>query len=298
MIHIELLVLFFIFAISAAQLILDYIWSDKRTLRYKRIRTLLFILIIALLAGSVVLSLIKDHTTAKLQQKNDSLLVQIQKSNESVHYDIKSLQDTISHLNEQLYPFIKLAINKYPNLDKNIALTKILNELQTIKKTISVINSFIIIVRLSFPTINENKDLGTDRIALGKYNVAGIKFKDKTFFYLNSDERNSTVLTMKDSIIYLFLYNPANNTDILGSQIDKLQNIQYFMFNYSDPLDAYVDNVNNKSKVTFQLSAMVNNALIGKKITFETFELIRSGNKVIDISSIFQNIKNMFFSND
>ncbi len=294
---IELIVLFLIFSVSITQLILDHVWSDKRTLRNKRIRNLLFIFIVALLICSVVLSVIKDHKTTILQQKNDSLLVLIQKSNELVHNDIKLLQENIYNLDKQLNPFIKLALQKYPNNDTNSALSKLENELNEIKKSISEVNSFTINVRLSFPTILENKDLDIYRIALGKIFIAGVKFTDKTFFYLNSDEMQSTIQYKKDSIIYFFVYHPANNTNILGSQIERLKNIQFFISNYSDPLNTHIDSVKNTSIVTMCLSAEVNNIKIGEKYSTTAFELFKSGNMVLDISSIFKNIELKFSEN-
>ncbi len=141
MILLELFVLVIVFGIGVVQIILDHVWSDKRTKLHKRIKILLLILMLVLLIGSASLRIVEDSSSqqlmekvSSLQIKNDSLMASVREKDKTAHKDMIALQGKITDLESKLEPFIEIAISKYPNLGVDIALNQLSREIAEAKE--------------------------------------------------------------------------------------------------------------------------------------------------------------------
>lgn len=102
---------------------LDYKWYDKRKTIFKKARKILIIITVTIICLSIVATINQEKEKSKLSG------------------DISTMQDSISsinviakNLNEQIEPFLKLALEKYPNMPTNEALNKFQLEIKEIQK--------------------------------------------------------------------------------------------------------------------------------------------------------------------
>jgi len=294
---VEIVVLFVVFSIGTAQTVLNYMWTNRKTARYKRLRISLLVLMFIFLAGSVGLRIIDNHRAnsfvneiAILRSQNDSLIHLAQKGEEKAHEDMVVLQEEMGKLHGKLDPFLQIAMRKYPSIDTNAALSKLLADIKEVKRAVYVVRSLEVIVTLTFATIMENADIGTMRIALGKFNIAGLESEDGSFHELHSDEMVSNFTVSKKSITYQFVYKPAIGADILGKHIKYLKDIKSFLCNYTNDIGGYADRVSEHCLVAFHLLARINDISIGEKKVLSKYQVLTSGDMQLDISSIFKDI--------
>lgn len=255
------------------------IWKDYCIKNSKRIPILLAIILSALTISAGFL---------KFKQENDSK-IELRMTTTKAHEEMISLRGEVRRLNETLEPFIQLALQKYPLTDTSSALLKLAEDIKEVKKLVYMVNSMIVTVTVTFPTIAVNPDTETMRIALGKFNIARLNSNGKSYEF-HSDEMLSTIAVMRDSIKYNFVYKPSTSEDLLGLPIDQLSYIKTFAFNYVEELNEYTNMVYKDCNVNFRLHIKINNISIGKKETSSNFRLLVSGGMNFDISSLFKDI--------
>lgn len=175
-----------------------------------------------------------------------------------------------------------------------ISLTKDYNEILALRKSEYLVTTMELMINLEFPTISENVDTGTMRIALGKYNVAALKTHAGSIYYFNSDETTSLITISKEKIKYTLLYKPPYDNNLLGIQIKDLEQIEYFLFNYSEYLSKYIARVSNSCQVQFKISLKINGINIGEKSVIQSFKLLNKGNYNVNVSTIFEQIEKKY----
>jgi hypothetical protein len=163
-------------------------------------------------------------------------------------------------------------------------------EFMQLRKAVYVVKSMEITIALTFPTVTENADIGTMRIALGEFNIAGLESEDGIFYELHSDEMVSSFTISKRSIAYRYVYKPAIGTDILGRHMKHLKDISIFIFNYTDDLSGYVDRVGEHCEVNLYFLLRINAISIGNLEALLKYHELTSNDMQLDISAIFKNI--------
>jgi hypothetical protein len=120
-----------------AQYRLDYILPDNKSFSYKRAKILLLVFMIIAFLVAVWLQVANERNNNKiteqvstLHSQNDSLIT----LNELTHSEILLLQNQVQHLDSNLSPFIRIAMNKYPNLGIEQALEKLSQEVVDVKE--------------------------------------------------------------------------------------------------------------------------------------------------------------------
>lgn len=117
-------------------LLIQLVWHDKRTIKYKRLRRLLILVtLISYFCGVFILC--KDHKTSSennlnLNNKIDSLIINsahLKETYDSLDYQLDSILIHLDNFDSILNPFYNLAAKRYPNLDSNKALEKLRNEI-------------------------------------------------------------------------------------------------------------------------------------------------------------------------
>ena len=146
-----------IFGVFILNLIIDHYWRDKRTKRYKLTRKALIIVMILFTIVSVILIVESDSDLNELHKKIDPFIEIAQNKfpNKNIDNALKKLPNEFNMLNAKLMeakneranlkveinsleskldPFIKLALNKYPNISIEEALEKLAGEIEILKK--------------------------------------------------------------------------------------------------------------------------------------------------------------------
>src|SRR3972149_6418111 len=120
-------VLLQILAVVLALLVtnLDYIWHDKRTLKFKRARLALYVFSGAFLIISIVVTVQSER---KADRESQELRVKL---GELTH-ETQAGANIVKELQNQLQPFITLAREKYPFPDLNESLKSLHSDLQKI----------------------------------------------------------------------------------------------------------------------------------------------------------------------
>ena len=120
-------VLLQILAVVLALLVtnLDYIWHDKRTLKFKRTRLALYVFSGAFLIISIVVTVQSER---KADRESQELRVKL---GELTH-ETQAGAKLVKELQNQLQPFITLAREKYPSPDLDESLKSLHSDLQKI----------------------------------------------------------------------------------------------------------------------------------------------------------------------
>lgn len=130
-------ILIFIFLISLAQYLLDYVLIDKKALRYKLTRIFLLVVMVVGIGGSALLQYSEERKKGKLTEEisilrfqNDSLIALINLT----HSEVLLLQNRVQDFNSKLDPFIQIATSKYPHLSFEKALEMLSREITEVKE--------------------------------------------------------------------------------------------------------------------------------------------------------------------
>lgn len=134
MLFLKLLVPILIGILSILQICIDFFWYDKKTKKHKIIRSLLPYLVILMTVITAII-VISDNTSS---EKLETELKQLTKNSE-LSIELANKRETeaikeIGELKELLKPFVEIADRNYPNMDKNLALNKLADELETVKE--------------------------------------------------------------------------------------------------------------------------------------------------------------------
>ena len=106
---------------------LDYIWHDKRTLKFKRTRLALYVSSGVFLSISIVV-------TVQSERKSDRESQELRVKLGELTHETQSGAELVKELQNQLQPFITLAREKYPSPDLNESLRSLHSDLQKIQE--------------------------------------------------------------------------------------------------------------------------------------------------------------------
>jgi hypothetical protein len=134
MFSLNIVVPILICAIYLLQLFVDYKWHNKRTKKHKIIRRILIAVIIIFGGISIYTSTIQENSSQKLAQNLDDLKKYSEKSISDSDTREKKAQSEREEIKSLLKPFIEIAQNKYPSLDTNSALNRLLLDIKEVKE--------------------------------------------------------------------------------------------------------------------------------------------------------------------
>jgi len=116
------------------QQFIEYKWHDKRTKKHKIIRRSLIFLIITL-GGISIYNTIHQEITSKNLTKDLDEIKQTSKESILVSEDReKKAQQDRDEIKSLLTPFIEIAQSKYPSLDTNSALSRLILDMKEVKE--------------------------------------------------------------------------------------------------------------------------------------------------------------------
>jgi hypothetical protein len=140
-----------VLGVAFSQIVIDHIWHDKRTKKYRRTRSVLIsiLVIMTLFTMFIVYQSEKDNVDLKKSLKNIEQLVEnlksenitIAKQSEKLEFEAKneraSLEKKINSIEVKLEPFINVAKTTYPGINIDNALKKLLNDIDSLKEKTS-----------------------------------------------------------------------------------------------------------------------------------------------------------------
>lgn len=128
---------------------------DKRTRKYKRAKNGLLIVIIIAILFSITIVIIDDsnskETINQLEKINSSLSESNKnsiKQEQLAKEERAALENRIISLNEKLDPFLKVALEKYPNQNENVALQNLIKDFHDLERKTEHLNNREYFVKL------------------------------------------------------------------------------------------------------------------------------------------------------
>lgn len=116
------------------QLFIEYKWHDKRTKKHKIIRSILVSVIIIFGGISIYTAVNQENSSTKLAQDLSDLKKYSEKSILDSDKREKNAQIDRDEIKSLLIPFIEVAQKKYPSLDTNSALNRLLLDIKEVKE--------------------------------------------------------------------------------------------------------------------------------------------------------------------
>lgn len=116
------------------QQFVEYKWHDKRTNKHKIIRRFLIFLIIVLGGISIYTAINQEHNSKNLTKDLDEIKSNSKKSILISEEREKKAQQDRDEIKSLLKPFIEIAQTKYPSLDTNSALNRLVLDIKEVKE--------------------------------------------------------------------------------------------------------------------------------------------------------------------
>jgi len=159
-------------------------------------------------------------------------------------------------------------------------------------KRVNVINSLEIYVDLD--EITENRELTEKETSAGIQSVVGLFTSDGTRFRFVTDFQFSYQQISQNIRRAMFIYTPEEPTKILGRNIEFLETMGKFAFNYIDFIDPIGFNRNNTNHM-ISISILLNGT---KVVSLENIGItdgkLYTGQLVHNVSDAFENISQKY----
>jgi hypothetical protein len=159
-------------------------------------------------------------------------------------------------------------------------------------KRVNVLNSLEIYVNLD--EITENRELTQKETSVGIQSVVGLFTTDNTRFRFVTDFQFSYQQISQNIRRVMFIYRPEEPTKILGRNIEFLEKMDNFAFNYTgfiNPIGFNRNNTNHMISITILLNGI--NVVSLENIGITEGKLY-SGQLVHNVSEAFKNISEKY----